>query len=102
MKHLIKTSRKLTLVLLCLTTLSICAQDVYVTRSGTKFHKENCRYLRTGATVLEQSKALSRGFTACSVCKPDGKNMTDPPPGSATQCTATTKAKTRCKRNKYN
>lgn len=40
----------------------------YVTNSGTKYHKENCSYLKKSATKLTVSQAKSSGYTPCSRC----------------------------------
>ncbi|MBN7817788.1 hypothetical protein [Algoriphagus pacificus] len=87
------------------------AQTVYITKTGAKFHKETCRYAKTGwaATLTEAKK---RGLTACLVCKPsatENKSTTPTPAKSNTletkttqntssQCIATTKAGSRCSR----
>ena len=42
---------------------------VYVTRKGTKYHREGCRYLRGGGMPLSLVEAAKR-YTACSVCNP--------------------------------
>ena len=42
---------------------------VYVTRSGTRYHLDHCRYLRTSRTRLSFEKARSQ-YTPCSVCRP--------------------------------
>ncbi len=46
------------------------ATIVHVTRTGKKFHKENCRFVRTGARPISRAEALKLGYTACSVCNP--------------------------------
>ena len=44
---------------------------VYRGRSGTKYHRATCPTLkRGGAYPMSLSEALSRGRTACKVCKP--------------------------------
>ncbi|MBN7817791.1 hypothetical protein [Algoriphagus pacificus] len=87
------------------------AQAVYITKTGAKYHKETCRYAKTGraATLTEAKK---KGLTACLVCNPsatDNKSATPTPAKSKTsetnkaqnsssQCIATTKAGSRCYR----
>ncbi len=41
---------------------------VYVTRTGHKYHRAGCRYLRTGAVAIQRSAAVARGLTPCKVC----------------------------------
>ena len=42
---------------------------VYITRTGTKYHRATCQYAKTAsASTLDQAKA--RGLTPCSKCKP--------------------------------
>jgi len=53
-----------------LTTVSIIAQTVYVTRTGSKYHSEGCRYLSRSQIAISLSDALSQGYDACSVCDP--------------------------------
>lgn len=93
------------------------AQTVFITKTGVKYHKESCRYAKTGwaATLTDAKK---RGLTACLVCKPSSteageakplplsagpKNVepskeTKPAQATSTQCRATTKAGARCSR----
>lgn len=96
------------------------AQTVYVTKTGSKFHKSSCRYLQSSKIAISLSDAKDKGFTACSVCKPSsnvsfttkGKDTTivkaetqatqttKPVKTSTTSslCTAITQKGTRCKR----
>lgn len=43
---------------------------VYVTRTGRKFHRKSCRYVREGARPILKKDALAAGYTPCSICKP--------------------------------
>lgn len=43
---------------------------VYITKSGTKYHRATCRYAKTGWEV-PISEAKAKGLGPCSVCKPD-------------------------------
>jgi len=45
-------------------------QVVYVTKTGKKYHKNNCRYLRQSKIKTTLSKAQESGYSACKVCKP--------------------------------
>ncbi|MEM6718371.1 MAG: hypothetical protein AAF611_03550 [Bacteroidota bacterium] len=46
------------------------SQTVYTTKSGEKYHKINCRYLKYSRyqTTIDSAKIF--GYTACKVCKP--------------------------------
>ncbi|WP_432713689.1 hypothetical protein [Pedobacter sp.] len=43
---------------------------VYTTRTGSKYHKNGCRYLRKSAYQTTKKAAIANGFGACSICKP--------------------------------
>jgi len=43
---------------------------VYITETGTKYHKAGCRYLKESAIPILKSEAIKKGYTPCSVCKP--------------------------------
>jgi hypothetical protein len=43
---------------------------VYITNTGSKYHRSGCRYLSQSSIPLTLSEAKSRGNTPCSVCKP--------------------------------
>jgi RNA polymerase subunit RPABC4/transcription elongation factor Spt4 len=95
-------------------TSSAISQTVYVTNSGSKFHKGSCRYLNKSAMSVDLSDALNHGYTACKVCKPlssdyqdqngyresNSNNYYDSSSEDQyeVQCSAITKAGTRCKR----
>ena len=93
------------------------AQTVFITKTGAKYHKESCRYAKTGwAATLTDAKKI--GLTACLVCKPSSAETgeakpiplrsepkkiekskeTKPAPATSTQFMATTKAGSRCSR----
>jgi hypothetical protein len=42
---------------------------VYVTRTGTKYHRGSCRYLSQSKIPMPLSEA-KRSYDPCSVCKP--------------------------------
>ena len=52
------------------TLISTESQSVYVTKSGKKYHRITCRYLRTSIRELTLSGAIGSGYRPCSVCKP--------------------------------
>jgi micrococcal nuclease len=43
---------------------------VYITRSGTKYHIENCRSLSKSKIPITLGEAIQKGYTPCSICKP--------------------------------
>lgn len=43
---------------------------VYITDTGTKYHKAGCRYLAKSKHAISLEDAKAQGYTACSVCKP--------------------------------
>lgn len=45
---------------------------VYITRTGNKYHRAGCRYLRQSKIAISLSSAKSNGYTPCSVCNPPG------------------------------
>jgi hypothetical protein len=42
---------------------------VYVTKSGTKYHRAGCRYLRNSSIPMTLEDA-AKAHSPCSVCKP--------------------------------
>ena len=43
---------------------------VYVTRTGKKYHRAGCSYLRTSSIPMPLKDAKAKGYTACSRCHP--------------------------------
>lgn len=43
---------------------------VYITNTGSKYHRDGCRYLRSSQIAISESNALSQGFDPCKVCRP--------------------------------
>jgi len=110
------------LVWLFLLVACVCnsseAQTVYVTRTGEKYHVSSCHYLRYSKIAISLREAKAQGYTACSVCRPafgagnEGSAAQGAPHATdnvehsdgtsstvSSQCTAITKAGTRCKRS---
>lgn len=99
---------------------NVIAQNVYTTKTGEKYHKNSCRYLKYSKKEISIDKAIELGYTACSVCKPTKENTKSnsrattnaiaPKEKSkpttkkavATQCTGKTQAGKRCKRKTKN
>ena len=45
-------------------------ETVWITASGTKFHRESCRYAADGASRLSRADAEAAGYVPCGICKP--------------------------------
>lgn len=43
---------------------------VYITNTGSKYHRSGCRYLSRSKIAISKTTAIARGYTACSVCRP--------------------------------
>lgn len=43
---------------------------VYITKTGRKYHRGNCSYLRKSRIPISLKDACSRGYTPCSRCRP--------------------------------
>lgn len=46
------------------------SRTVYVTKTGEKYHRNGCRYLRRSKIPITLDKAKARGYDACTVCRP--------------------------------
>lgn len=46
------------------------SDTVYITKTGEKFHRDGCRYLKKSQIPIERSAAVAQGYGACSVCNP--------------------------------
>lgn len=58
------------LVAYAATAQSAASDVVYVTNTGTKYHKSTCRYLSKSKIKTTRGQAEKDGYTACKVCKP--------------------------------
>lgn len=45
-------------------------KTVYITKTGEKYHRSGCKYLRKSKISISLSSAKSRGYTPCSICNP--------------------------------
>ncbi|ANW98609.1 competence protein ComE [Thermoclostridium stercorarium subsp. thermolacticum DSM 2910] len=43
---------------------------VYITKTGSKYHSDNCRYLSESKIPISLKDAKEKGYSPCSVCKP--------------------------------
>lgn len=53
-----------------LTVKSKKTVTVYITKTGKKYHRSGCRYLRQSKIAISLSNAKSSGYTPCKVCNP--------------------------------
>lgn len=44
------------------------SRTVYITDTGSKYHRAGCRYLKKSQHAISLSEAKRLGYTACSVC----------------------------------
>lgn len=52
------------------TNTSNSSSIVYITRTGAKFHRGSCRYLRESKIKISRSEAIAQGYEPCKVCRP--------------------------------
>ena len=106
------------IIFLILYTTNCTGQTVYVTKTGKKYHKSTCRFLKYSKKETTIKKAKELGFLACKICKPTIKNTSSKSSLSsnkkkqdtknttrkvtATQCTVKTESRRRCKRKTKN
>ena len=100
--------------------------EVYITRTGKKYHLESCGSIRYSGRIIQLDSAVALGYGACMNCKPPspmeevetkgvGKSKVNaseanqrrepaPRPRSSLtiRCSAYTLKGTRCKRNTQN
>lgn len=43
---------------------------VYITKSGEKYHRSGCQYLKKSKIEISLDDAKAKGYTACSKCNP--------------------------------
>jgi micrococcal nuclease len=56
---------------------------VYVTNSGEKYHRDNCRSLRRSKIALPLGDAIKSGYEPCSICKPPAPSTSGSGPTAA-------------------
>ena len=44
--------------------------SVYLTKTGEKYHKEDCTFLAKSKIAISLSQAKRRGFAPCKICRP--------------------------------
>ena len=88
------------------TTVVPTETQVFVTRTGKKYHLDGCRYLKS-KIPSSITKAYNSGLTPCKVCRPpsptsvSSSNNLQYQKSAVTsgRCQATTKKGTQCRRN---
>ncbi|WP_242156371.1 hypothetical protein [Aestuariivivens sediminis] len=102
--------KKVIFVLVFIMTVSLSAQTVFTTKTGEKYHKSTCHYLKYSKKEITLEKAKELNYMACSVCKPGHSkteittkassltNTSSIKKTTATQCTGKTQSGRRCKR----
>ncbi len=62
------------ILLLSIFIITGCSDDLgsgcYVTSTGSKYHKGNCKYLKNSKIPIGCDVAPYEGYSPCSVCKP--------------------------------
>ncbi|MEI0518059.1 hypothetical protein [Brachyspira murdochii] len=62
---------KLIIIFTILISSNITAANiVYITKTGKKYHIQNCRTIKGEAYKISLSEAKNKGYTPCKVCKP--------------------------------
>ena len=46
------------------------SSGVYITRTGSKYHRGSCSYLRNSRISISRSNAIAQGYEPCSRCNP--------------------------------
>lgn len=58
------------LLLIVLVGCSSQTQTVYVTKTGDKYHADDCQFLSKSKIEIEKDDAIAQGYTACIRCRP--------------------------------
>ncbi len=48
----------------------LIAVTVYITRTGTRYHRCGCRYLARSCIPVKETEAVGKGYVSCRVCDP--------------------------------
>ncbi len=57
-------------VMIAPTTTAAAITNVYITETGSKYHRDGCRYLSSSKIAISLEAAIAQGFEPCSVCDP--------------------------------
>jgi len=73
-KKLLKSILIVIVLSVCLISLvphqADCEITVYITKTGEKYHRLGCQYLRESCIAISLAEAIRRGYTPCKVCNP--------------------------------
>ncbi len=106
--------RFLLLIVLFFVFVVVNSQTVYITKTGKKYHKKTCNYLKYSKKAVPLKRTLYFGYLPCKVCTPvknkekskEIKKMNSffnsQKKGIVVQCTGKTKSGRRCKRRTRN
>jgi hypothetical protein len=50
--------------------VGVATETVYVTKTGKKYHRDGCEYLRKSEIEKTLQEAVDEGYTPCSKCNP--------------------------------
>ncbi|MFY0712780.1 hypothetical protein J1D01_03820 [Seonamhaeicola sp. NFXS20] len=70
-----KSLKILYFILFVTSNISVVGQTVYTTKTGEKYHKETCRYLKYSKKTINLDRAKVLAYQACKVCKSIGYNV---------------------------
>lgn len=74
-------------------------KTVYVTKTGEKYHKTTCHYLKYSKIETTEKQAKADGYTACKVCFGTTTSSSSTHKQTSTsRCQATTQKGTQCNR----
>lgn len=68
-----KRMKKLILLSVFLFTVLVnnaSGQTVYITNTGTKYHRAGCQYLSRSCHAIDLKDAIAEGYAPCKVCCP--------------------------------
>jgi hypothetical protein len=88
-----------------LISVTLKAQQVYKTPSGTKYHLASCHTVKNVSEVITKSKAIELGLQPCKICKPQNFYALGVTPlinkaqgkDETVQCKGITKSGSRCR-----
>ena len=49
---------------------SYSSATVYITKTGSKYHRAGCVSLRRSSIEIDRDQAIARGYDACKICRP--------------------------------
>lgn len=77
----------------------LAAETVYVTKTGSKYHRESCSSLRASKIPMDLARAAAR-YGPCKICNPpvpgSATGAAEPPRVTPKEGTSSTKASVRC------